>query len=129
MARAATTADVFNAVAEPRRRQILDLLDGGERPVNDLVRLLGMAQPQVSKHLRVLREVGAVDVREEGRQRMYRLNGHALRPIHDWVKDFERSWSERFDQLDAVLAELRETVEGEDGGDEHAHRDGDASHR
>jgi len=129
MARAATTADVFNAVAEPRRRQILDLLDGGERPVNDLVRLLGMAQPQVSKHLRVLREVGAVDVREEGRQRMYRLNGHALRPIHDWVKDFERSWSERFDQLDAVLAELRETVEGEDGDDEHAHRDGDASHR
>ena len=90
MARAATTADVFNAVAEPRRRQILDVLAGGERPVNDLVRLLGLAQPQVSKHLRVLREVGAVDVRDDGRQRLYRLNGHALRPIHDWVKAYER---------------------------------------
>jgi DNA-binding transcriptional ArsR family regulator len=73
MARAATTADTFNAVAEPRRRQILDVLAGGERPVNDLVRLLGLAQPQVSKHLRVLREVGAVDVREDGRRRLYRL--------------------------------------------------------
>ncbi len=79
MARAATTADAFNAVAEPRRRQILDVLAGGERPVNDLVRLLGLAQPQVSKHLRVLREVGAVDVRDEGRQRLYRINGHALK--------------------------------------------------
>ena len=69
------------------------LLAGGERPVNDLVALLGLAQPQVSKHLRVLREVGAVDVREEGRQRLYRLNGHALKPIHDWVKSYERSWS------------------------------------
>ena len=97
MARAATTADVFNAVAEPRRRQILDVLAGGERPVNDLVPLLGLAQPQVSKHLRVLREVGAVDVREDGRQRLYRLNGHALRPIHDWVKAYEDSWSERFE--------------------------------
>ena len=66
--------------------QILDVLAGGERPVNDLVRELGLAQPQVSKHLRVLREVGAVEVREEGRQRLYRLNGHALKPIHDWVK-------------------------------------------
>ena len=86
MARAPTTADAFNAVAEPRRRQILDVLAGGERPVNDLVRTLGLAQPQVSKHLRVLREVGAVDVREDGRQRLYRLNGQALKPIHDWVK-------------------------------------------
>ena len=75
MARAATTADAFNAVAEPRRRQILDVLAGGERPVNDLVALLGLAQPQVSKHLRVLREVGLVEVRDEGRQRLYRLNG------------------------------------------------------
>ena len=107
MARAATTADAFNAVAEPRRRQILDVLIGGERPVNDLVRLVGLAQPQVSKHLRVLREVGAVDVRQEGRQRLYRLNGHALKPIHDWVESYERSWSERFDQLDAVLEELK----------------------
>jgi DNA-binding transcriptional ArsR family regulator len=108
MARAATTADAFNAVAEPRRRQILDVLAGGEHPVNDLVDALDVAQPQVSKHLRVLREVGAVDVREEGRQRLYRLNGHALKPIHDWVKTYERSWSERFEELDAVLDELKE---------------------
>ena len=107
MARAATTADAFNAVAEPRRRQILDLLAAGERPVNDLVRLLGLAQPQVSKHLRVLREVGAVDVREDGRRRLYRLNGHALKPIHDWVKAYERSWTERFDALDDVLEDLK----------------------
>ena len=108
MPRAATTADAFNAVAEPRRRQILDALAGGERPVNDLVRLLGLAQPQVSKHLRVLREVGAVEVRDEGRRRLYRTNGRALKPIHDWVKNYERSWSERFDRLDAVLDELEQ---------------------
>jgi DNA-binding transcriptional ArsR family regulator len=113
MARAATTADAFNAVAEPRRRQILDLLASGERPVNDLVRALGLAQPQVSKHLRVLREVGVVDVRENGRQRLYRLNGPALKPIHDWVKSYERSWSERFDELDVVLEELKEKEEGD----------------
>jgi DNA-binding transcriptional ArsR family regulator len=107
MARAATTADAFNAVAEPRRRQILDALTAGERPVNDLVAELGVAQPQVSKHLRVLREVGAVDVRHEGRQRLYRLNGRALKPIHDWVKDYERLWSERFEQLDVVLEDLK----------------------
>jgi DNA-binding transcriptional ArsR family regulator len=117
MARAATTADAFNAVAEHRRREILDALVGGERPVNELVRVLGLAQPQVSKHLRVLREVGAVDVREQGRQRLYRLNGHALKPIHDWVKNYERSWSERFDRLDVVLEELKEEEEG-DGSDE-----------
>jgi DNA-binding transcriptional ArsR family regulator len=115
MARAATTADAFNAVAEPRRRQILDALAGGERPVNDLVRLLGIAQPQVSKHLRVLREVGAVDVRDEGRRRLYRLNGQALRPIHDWVKDYERFWSERFEQLDVVLDGLKQKEEGHGG--------------
>jgi DNA-binding transcriptional ArsR family regulator len=114
MARAATTADAFNAVAEPRRRQILDALAAGERPVNDLVRLLGLSQPHVSKHLRVLREVGAVDVRDEGRQRVYRLNGHALKPIHDWVKDYEDSWSERFDQLDVVLEDLKRKEEGDD---------------
>jgi DNA-binding transcriptional ArsR family regulator len=111
VARAATTTDAFNAVAEPRRREILDLLAGGERPVNDLVRLLGLAQPQVSKHLRVLREVGAVDVRNEGRQRLYRLNGKALKPIHDWVKGYERLWSERFAELDVVLEELKEQEE------------------
>jgi DNA-binding transcriptional ArsR family regulator len=112
MARAATTADAFNAVAEPRRRQILDVLAGGERPVNDLVRLLGLAQPQVSKHLGVLRAVGAVNVRDEGRQRLYRLNGRALKPIHDWVKNYERSWSERFDHLDVVLEDLKQKEEG-----------------
>ena len=108
MSRAATTTDAFNAVAEPRRRQILDLLADGERPVGDLVRVLEMAQPQVSKHLRVLREVGAVDVREEGRRRLYRVNGHALKPIHDWVKNYERSWSDRFDRLDVVLENLKQ---------------------
>lgn len=108
MARAATTADTFNAVAEPRRRQILDVLMAGERSVGDLVDLLGLAQPQVSKHLRVLREVGAVDVRGDGRQRLYRLNGPALKPIHDWVKRYEQTWSERFELLDDVLEDLKE---------------------
>ncbi|HEX5925312.1 MAG TPA: metalloregulator ArsR/SmtB family transcription factor [Baekduia sp.] len=115
MARAATTADVFNAVAEPRRRQILDLLRDGERPVNDLVDLAGLTQPQVSKHLRVLREVGVVDVRDVGRQRLYRINGPALKPIHDWVAGYERMWSERFDALDVVLEDLKRKHEG-DGG-------------
>ncbi|HJR53114.1 MAG TPA: metalloregulator ArsR/SmtB family transcription factor [Gemmatimonadota bacterium] len=118
MARAATTADAFNAVAEPRRRQILEVLAGGERPVNDLVARLGVAQPQVSKHLRVLREVGLVDVREEGRQRMYRLNGRPLKPIHDWVKDFERTWNERFEALDELLEELQGRKESDGDYDE-----------
>ncbi len=117
MARAATTTDAFNAVAEPRRREILDVLAGGERPVGDLVHALGISQPQVSKHLRVLREVGAVEVRDEGRYRLYRLNGRALKPIHDWVKDYERTWSERFAQLDAVLADLKQKEEGDDVDD------------
>jgi DNA-binding transcriptional ArsR family regulator len=107
MARAATTTDIFNAVAEPRRRQILDALARSERPVGELVSELGLAQPQVSKHLRVLREVGAVRVRDHGRQRLYRVDGHALKPIHDWVKRYERAWSERFDALDDVLDELK----------------------
>ena len=117
MARAATTADVFNAEAEPRRRAILDDLAGGERPVNDLVRQLGIAQPQVSKHLKVLRDVGAVDVRDEGRQRLYRLNGAALRPIHDWVAGYERTWEGRFEQLDAVLEDLKRAEGAEHDGD------------
>ena len=117
MARAATTTDAFNAVAEPRRRAILDALAAGERPVGDLVRLLGVAQPQVSKHLRVLREVGAVEVRDDGRRRLYRLNGPALKPIHDWVSNYERLWSDRFDQLDLVLEDLNPKERG-DGGDE-----------
>jgi DNA-binding transcriptional ArsR family regulator len=115
MARVATTADAFNAVAEPRRRQILDVLAGGERPVNDLVAVLGLAQPLVSKHLRVLREVGLVDRRDVGRQRMYRLDGHPLKPIHDWVKNYEQSWSQRFDRLDVVLDELKKMEERGNG--------------
>jgi DNA-binding transcriptional ArsR family regulator len=86
--------------------------------VNDLVRMLGLAQPQVSKHLRVLREVGVVDVRDEGRQRLYRIDGRALKPIHDWVKNYERSWTERFDQLDAVLEDLEQKEKGDGSGDE-----------
>ena len=91
----------------------MDVLAGGERPVNDLVARLGLAQPQVSKHLRVLREVGLVDVRDEGRQRMYRLNGRSLKPIHDWVKNYQRSWDERFEALDEVLEELKAKEEGD----------------
>ena len=112
MARVATTADAFNAVAEPRRRELLDALAGGEQAVNDLAARLGLAQPQVSKHLRVLREVGAVQVRDQGRRRLYRLNGAALKPIHDWVAGFEQTWSERFDELDVVLDDLKRDPEG-----------------
>jgi DNA-binding transcriptional ArsR family regulator len=117
MARAATTADAFNAVAEPRRRQILDLLAAGEAPVNDLVTALGVAQPVVSKHLRVLREVGLVDARDAGRQRLYRLNGEPLRPIYEWVQRYEQSWSRRFERMDAILAELKEQEQGDDSND------------
>ena len=118
MARAATTADAFNAVAEPRRREILDLLAGGERSVNDLVESLGLGQPQVSKHLKVLREVGLVEVREAGRQRFYRLNGQPLKPIHDWVKAYEQTWSERFEALDDLLEELKEKEQGDVGSEQ-----------
>jgi DNA-binding transcriptional ArsR family regulator len=128
MARAATTTDAFNAVAEPRRRQILDAIAGGERTVSDLVALLGLSQPLVSKHLRVLREVGLVAARDEGRLRLYRLNGIALKPIYDWVKDFEHLWSERFARMDIVLAALQQAApqniedgddsDGDDGDDE-----------
>ena len=118
MARAATTTDAFNAVAEPRRRRILDVLARGERPVNDLVKRLRMGQPQVSKHLRVLREVGLVMVREEGRQRMYRLNGQPLKPIHEWLQKYEATWNERFEAMDEVLDELK----GKEGKD-HDHDD------
>lgn len=117
MARAATTTDAFNAVAEPRRREIVDALADGELPVNDLVELLGVPQPQVSKHLRVLRDVGVVDVRGQGRQRLYRLNGPSLKPIHDWVSNYERLWSDRFAQLDVVLEDLKRKEHGDDGGE------------
>src|SRR5688572_7627777 len=92
MARLATTADVFNAIAEGRRREILGLLADGERPVGHLVDSTGLAQPQVSKHLRVLREVGLVNVRDAGRQRYYSLNAEPLKTVHDWTRTFERFW-------------------------------------
>lgn len=107
MARAATTADAFNAVAEPRRRQILDALADGERSVSDIVDVIPVSQPQVSKHLKVLKEVGLVRSRPAGRQRLYRLDPVALKPIHDWVKEYERLWNERLDRLDGYLYEIQ----------------------
>ena len=115
MARAATTTDVFNAIAEPRRRELLDELSAGERSVSELVEQLGLAQPLVSKHLRVLREVGAVVVRDDGRRRLYSVDGHALKPIHDWVSNYERMWSERFASLDTVLDELKREEQDDAG--------------
>lgn len=107
MARASTTSDAFNAVAEPQRRHILTLLAQGERSVNDVAGTLGVTQPQASKHLRVLKEVGLVSVRGAGQQRLYRLNGEGLKPIHDWVMTFERFWNESFDRLAEYLKELQ----------------------
>src|ERR671914_2258022 len=97
MARAATTSDVFNAIAEPQRRDILALLRAGERPVTELAQELGMTQPRASKHLRVLREVGLVRVRGAGKQRLYGLDARGLRPVHEWVGGVERVWGERFE--------------------------------
>jgi DNA-binding transcriptional ArsR family regulator len=108
MARTATTADVFNAVAEAGRRDLLDALGTGEATVTELVQRLGMRQPQVSKHLGVLRTVDLVRVRADGRRRWYRVNGRALRPVFDWVRTFERAWNTRLDQLDDLLAELQD---------------------
>src|SRR5438874_9018482 len=99
MARAATTSDVFNAIAEPRRREIIDLLAGGETAVGELVRTLRIAQPAVSKHLGVLRRVRIVSVSRRGRRRMYRLNPRELKPVHDWVKHFERFWSHQIERI------------------------------
>lgn len=113
MARSATTTDVFNAIGETQRRDILDLLADGERSVNELVELLDARQPQVSKHLKVLKEVGLVNVRVDKQQRLYRLNPQAIKPIHDWTKTFERLWNERLDRLDDYLQELQQ----EGGGD------------
>ena len=110
MPRLATDHDVFNAVAEPQRRRILGVLARGERPVNDIARHLRMQQPQASKHLRVLRQVGLVDVRHEGQQRLYHLNARKLKPIHDWVREYERFWNESFDRLDAYLKEVQDTA-------------------
>jgi DNA-binding transcriptional ArsR family regulator len=108
MARAATTSDVFNAIAEPQRREILVLLRTGERPVTELARELGMTQPGASKHLRVLREVGLVRDRKAGRQRLYGLDASELRPVHEWVGGFERFWNESFDRLDAYVQDLEQ---------------------
>ena len=107
MARLATTSDVFNAIAEPQRRAILSLLAQGERSVNDIVVLLGLKQPQVSKHLRVLKEVGLVSVHVEGQQHFYQIKADGLKPVHAWVTPFEQLWNERFDRLDAYLKALQ----------------------
>ena len=100
MARAATTADVFNAIAEPKRREVIAVLaDGREYAVNEVVVRLRIAQPAVSKHLRVLREVGVVSMVKRGQHRMYRLNAAELKPVHDWVKTFERYWTHQLGQI------------------------------
>ena len=113
VARAATTSDVFNAIAEPQRRDILVLLRAGERPVTELARELGMTQPGASKHLRVLREVGLVRDRKAGKQRLYGLDARGLRPVHEWTGGFERFWNESFDRLDAYVQDLRQARQEE----------------
>jgi DNA-binding transcriptional ArsR family regulator len=113
VARAATTSDAFNAIAEPQRRDILALLRGREWPVGDLARELGISQPRASKHLRVLREVGLVRVRESGKQRLYGLDARGLRPIHEWVGGFEQFWNESFGRLDAYVQDLRQARQEE----------------
>jgi len=107
MARAATTSDAFNAVAEPRRREILNYLALQERPVGEIVDSLGMGQPSVSKHLRVLHQVGLVDVRRDGRRMLYRTNAEAIRPLHEWTETFERFWRHQ-------LSRIKERAEGKD---------------
>ena len=107
MARTPTTHDPFNAVAEPKRRQVLEALGMRELSVNDLVALLGWNQPSVSKHLGVLKQVGLVSERRVGRRRLYRVNGERLKPIYDWVAPFEKYWSEGFERLDKVLEQLK----------------------
>lgn len=114
MARTPTTSDAFNAVAEPQRRRIIDLLALGERSVNDIAAALNMRQPQVSKHLKVLREVGLVRARGDGQHRLYALNGEALRPIYDWVSPYERAWRESYERLDDLLDELQGQPSGDD---------------
>jgi DNA-binding transcriptional ArsR family regulator len=99
MARASTTSDAFNAVAEPRRREILSYLADSERPVGDIVDALGLEQPSVSKHLRVLRDVGLVRMRCHGRQKLYRTNAEAIRPLHEWAGTFERYWKHQLDRV------------------------------
>ena len=107
VARASTTADVFNAIAEAHRREILDALIAGEKAVGAIVDDLSMSQPQVSKHLRVLSEVGLVRCRAEGRRRLYRLEPARLRPLHEWLARYERAWNDRLDRVDDYLKELQ----------------------
>jgi DNA-binding transcriptional ArsR family regulator len=107
VARASTTSDVFNAVADVHRREILDALITGEKPVGTIVNDLSLSQPQVSKHLRVLSEVGLVSCRAEGRQRLYRLEPARLRPMHEWLTRYEQVWNERLDRMDDYLQELQ----------------------
>ncbi len=108
MARTPTTHDPFNAIAEPKRRQVLEALGTEELPVNEIVKKLGWTQPMVSKHLNVLKQVGLVKERRAGRQRLYRVDATQLKPIFDWVSPFERYWSDKFDRLDQLLEELKE---------------------
>ena len=113
MARAATTSDVFNAIAEPQRRQILTLLRDGERPVTEVARELGITQPGASKHLRVLREVGLVRNRKDGKQSLYGIDARGLRPVHEWTGGFEQFWNDSFDRLEQYVQDLtRGTTEG-----------------
>lgn len=107
MARSPTTSDAFNAIADTQRRQLLDLIGTDEVTVSEIVLRSGLSQPQVSKHLGVLRTVGLVEVRGDGRHRWYRVNGPALKPIHDWVLPFARTWNARLDRLDDLLTELK----------------------
>ena len=112
VARASTTSDVFNAIAEAGRREILDVLMAGEKPVGAIVNDLSMSQPQVSKHLRVLSEVGLVRCRADGRRRLYRADPARLRPLHDWLSKYEQMWNERFDRIDDYLQELQKRESG-----------------
>ncbi len=107
MARAPTTQDPFNAIAEPKRRQLLGALGTQELSVNEIVALLKWPQPMISKHLAVLKKVGLVSERRVGRQRLYHVNAAQLKPIYDWVTPFERFWNERFDRLDELLQEIQ----------------------
>ena len=120
MARAATTLDVFNAVAEPRRREILDVLgDGRERAVSEVVDAVGMPQPSVSKHLSVLLKVGVVTVTRNGQMRMYRLNGSNLKPVYEWVKTYERYWSHQIDRIkERAEQKMRDREQGKDNKEE-----------
>src|SRR6516225_5293190 len=114
VARSSTTSDVFNAVAEARRRDILDTLVAGEKAVGQIVDDLSMSQPQVSKHLRVLSEVGLVSCRAEGRRRLYRLEPAHLRPLHEWLAKYEQAWNARLDRVDDYLKELQRQGDSSD---------------